>query len=626
MLRTPHDRVLIPVIICVVLGCLGFLAFKVYGHAQRLAYIDAASSGNSAKLSAFLSRGMDPNLVDEQDLARNKTAASVLELAIASRNPDAVAILMRHGAKVNTTVLASAGRLPEPAVGMALVDNGVDKQTLLESATQNGNAALVQALVERFPEIKGSLRGKQRLLTATTQGNAAMIGVLLANGVEIEEKDEYGNTPLMRAAMTGDPNLTKLLLERGADSAARNSKGKTAADYARMSGHVEAMNLLAAGGKRNGALAAAKPAALSKAYAIQARDLSRQGNGPAEVEARRKAVDANPADVDTRLALVYSLLRGRRLEEALPEIEQCLRLRPDSSLANAYHGAILEGLQRYPEAIDALRKAGRLDPKSYFSAFKLAEVLEYSGRLPEAAQAYRSSLVLLNDTAAHVRLGRVLMKQQQFGAARAEFQRAIDLHSRNSVAYYYISLVDVAEGRQNDAVSTLRKSGLPYGPEPDLHFLLASLLYSQSDRVEAVEEYRRGLRLAPDEGMAYVNLGWALIELGRTQEAVDACRHAVQLLPRDSNAHANLGLALTMQGLLQPAFAECNRALGLDSGNAEARYYLALALEKAGQKEEAARELQTYVTQSQKLSSEQERIWDARARLARVAGTPSGAR
>lgn len=111
--------------------------------------------------------------------------------------------------------------------------------------------------------------------------------------------------------------------------------------------------------------------------------------------------------------------------------------------------------------------------------------------------------------------------RRKFGAARAYFEKALDL----------------AENDQQRASCLLS---------------IGQLSEEMGDFAGAVEWYGRGLQIQPvPEGAWYLlhnNTGYCLNELGRHQEAEEFCRKAIQIDPDRHNAHKNLGVALAGLG------------------------------------------------------------------------------
>lgn len=127
------------------------------------------------------------------------------------------------------------------------------------------------------------------------------------------------------------------------------------------------------------------------------------------------------------------------------------------------------------------------------------------------------------------------------------------------------------EGALDEAVRLYRAS-LVVHPTPEAHTFLG-WTYSFQGRVdEAIEECKEAIRLDPDFGNPYNDIGVYLIEKGSLFEAVPWLERA-KLARNYETRHfpfLNLGrvyLALEMPGL---ALEEFKEALRLDPGNEEA--------------------------------------------------------
>ena len=116
--------------------------------------------------------------------------------------------------------------------------------------------------------------------------------------------------------------------------------------------------------------------------------------------------------------------------------------------------------------------------------------------------------------------------------AQAEFQRAIDLDPSYAEALTNLGVTLAQQGRWEDAIAAYRQAiSLPTYPSPEV---------------------------------AYVNLGWAYLNLNKPREAEESYRAAVQLQPRFSQAYYFLGVVLDRQGRKDEAKSAFRTARDLD--------------------------------------------------------------
>ena len=103
---------------------------------------------------------------------------------------------------------------------------------------------------------------------------------------------------------------------------------------------------------------------------------------PAAERAALAAMRADSEDPWAHLAMaVVHVYRGR-FEDALAEFESALRLNPNFSLAQGYHGLVLAYCECWEEGADAAHRALRLSPRDPFSAIYsgVAAYAEFVGR------------------------------------------------------------------------------------------------------------------------------------------------------------------------------------------------------------------------------------------------------
>jgi tetratricopeptide (TPR) repeat protein len=103
---------------------------------------------------------------------------------------------------------------------------------------------------------------------------------------------------------------------------------------------------------------------------------------PVAKRAALAAIAADSEDPWAHHALGCVYMFERQFEESLAEFETALRLNPNFSLAQGYHGLALSYCGRVEEALEAAKRALRLSPRDPFSAvfYGIASYAKFVGR------------------------------------------------------------------------------------------------------------------------------------------------------------------------------------------------------------------------------------------------------
>src|SRR5262249_29889634 len=94
------------------------------------------------------------------------------------------------------------------------------------------------------PRIRSSNMTDLKLIEAVKAGNLQAVKELIDCGVDIDQQDEHGWTPLNWAAGNGDASIVKSLIERGADFSKVGRDERTSYLIALAAGHAETAALL----------------------------------------------------------------------------------------------------------------------------------------------------------------------------------------------------------------------------------------------------------------------------------------------------------------------------------------------------------------------------------------------
>jgi ankyrin repeat protein len=181
----------------------------------------ACTNGSAAMIEKLLKSGEDPNAVVSVE------GDTALMLAARTGKPDAIAVLLNHGADVDKansegqTPLMWAAAARNPAAVQVLVDHKANVNAKTHTAPPP--RPLDTIFSAPFP-----VGGMTALLFAARQNDADSTRILLAAGAKVNEGAADGTSPLLVAVMNGHYALGNFLLEKGADPNVADSKGRAA--------------------------------------------------------------------------------------------------------------------------------------------------------------------------------------------------------------------------------------------------------------------------------------------------------------------------------------------------------------------------------------------------------------
>lgn len=171
--------------------------------------------------------------------------------------------------------------------------------------------------------------------------------------------------------------------------------------------------------------------------------------------------------------------------------------------------------------------------------------------------------------------------------------RATEIFPTDAEAYFQVAANAVELGRMDEAIEYYRRALRIEPNYARAHCGLAIALdlhgdppdRTQSDAASA--HYTRALEIEPDYPEAHSGLARTLAAADRLEEAIWHFRQAIRIEPNLVQAHGGLGIALHMQGKLDEAIGHYRKALQIDPEHTEAHSSLACALAEQGKLDEA---------------------------------------
>jgi len=204
--------------------------------------------------------------------------------------------------------------------------------------------------------------------------------------------------------------------------------------------------------------------------------------------------------------------------------------------------------------------AGKLAPRWRVAVLALAcLLLVFPAR--ERLESFSSPLKLWDDAIgknttlsapyverAYVARGYVHLDAGRLEAARADFERAVELNPRSPDAHLGRGVLRLRSGALNEALDDL-----------DLAIALDPRYASAYDKrcvvqmglgrpAQAIADCEKAVALGPRNHEAWINAGVVYRSLGRTADAAASYERALELKPENASAHYNYGVLLLESG------------------------------------------------------------------------------
>ncbi len=214
----------------------------------------AANAGNLVMVQLLLEAGArinaaGPNLSTPLQFAVMRGRRDVVEVMLARRpGPD-----LEWRNKFGTTALQQAAQLQSQDIVALLLDHGAvvdtvtaEGATALMVSASNGDVDTLRLLLKRDANVNASnINGFTAFLIAAQAGKVEAARLLLDQGATFDVSENTGYTPLMLAVRNGHLEMAKFLLDRSPRIIdAKNNVGFTALHEAADQGHPELVEFL----------------------------------------------------------------------------------------------------------------------------------------------------------------------------------------------------------------------------------------------------------------------------------------------------------------------------------------------------------------------------------------------
>ena len=217
------------------------------------------------------------------------------------------------------------------------------------------------------------------------------------------------------------------------------------------------------------------------------------------------------------------------------------------------------GLGEYAAAVPYLKDASQHDAQNLPLLLTLAHSCLYSSQYPCVLDAFHRMVALnANSAEAEMLEGEALDEMKDTIGATREFRAAVQANPK----------------------------------EPNVHFGLGYLLWTQGKTQEAAQQFQAELDNDSEHAQAMLYLADSDIQMSRMDDARPLLEKLVKINPKSSMGHLDLGIVYADAGRNAEALAEFKTAIALKPGNINAHYRLGRLYHAMGKQAEAKVELE----------------------------------
>jgi tetratricopeptide (TPR) repeat protein len=275
----------------------------------------------------------------------------------------------------------------------------------------------------------------------------------------------------------------------------------------------------------------------------------------------KKALTLNPAMPGLRLNLGLALFKAGDLKQAIvvfqPLLKSLPKASPDAQRLKILLGMAHYGLGNYAQATPYLKEAASSDPQNLALRLSLAHSCLWSKQYQCVLDTYHEILALNAESAeADMLAGEAQDELKNHVGAIEQFQAAVRANPK----------------------------------EPNVHFGLGYLLWTQRRYPEAVDAFQAELANDPSHAQSMLYEADADMQLNHPELALPLLEKVKQLAPQLSLARLDLGLLYADAGRKDEALAEMQEAARLAPDEASTHWHLARLYRTMGKSVEAKTE------------------------------------
>jgi Flp pilus assembly protein TadD len=232
-----------------------------------------------------------------------------------------------------------------------------------------------------------------------------------------------------------------------------------------------------------------------------------------------------------------ALLMAGYPEQALPYLEEMVRINPENTKALFAIGRVHLQAKRLPQAREVLERAAALSPGMPEVWNELGGVETEAGNYAEALRLYEKALAIRPDSSyALVNVAQTQAKLGNTADAERSYRKLLESEPRNADATNGLGLLLAKQGRNDEARKLFEQAISNRRDDASAINNLGVLYVNMGQQDDAVAAFQYGIQVAPDDDMLYLNLARVFVGRGDRDRARTVMRQLLERKPGNAVA------------------------------------------------------------------------------------------
>jgi tetratricopeptide (TPR) repeat protein len=314
-----------------------------------------------------------------------------------------------------------------------------------------------------------------------------------------------------------------------------------------------------------------------------------------------EAVQRQPDSFEARHKLAVFYLRSGKVSAALPHLQRAQALNPTNyEVGYDFARALLETNHLDQARTEVKQWLGRKDAGELHNL--LGDIEQQAGNLTAAAEEYQRAAHMDASEEHLFDWGDSLLQLRAYEAATEVFKASIVRQPRSARLHVGLGIALYSRGEYRDAVQAFCDAAdlAPADPRP---YQFLGEMYGVSPEVgsEVTTRLARFVDTHPKNALAHFHYAMSLwkgssraLEISDTRRVETLLRRAILLDRAMTRAYFELGVLLADQERYPEAIQHLRRAARMQPDLSQAHYRLSQLYQRTGQKDLAAKELETF--------------------------------